>query len=289
MGFVYLQRSGLPSRDLARGLGSAPQPFLNADQFGFDFEGGPDLTIIRHGEGSDIEFRWFQVHDSIAETPAINSESRGFGFPFRWLLGVQNPNGIDLSARYASQLTSFELNLKRPINDRIDVFGGFRFVEFNELLSYSATPDGGTPLPPLSVASFNDLYGFQLGSDITLWDRGGPFRVVATGKAGIYANFARNRAVADNVDPDLVGVDFDSTWHGAFLGEIGVNCTYQINPRLAARIGYQVMWLDGVALASEQQPRLDPIHDSEDFGSPSVATGGTAFYHGVVAGIDFRF
>ncbi|MEI8374826.1 MAG: hypothetical protein WCJ35_18535 [Planctomycetota bacterium] len=284
-GILFLQRGGLPSQDLARGLGSAPNPVVDADQFGFGFEGGPDLTIVHHGDAADIEFRWFQVHDSTAETPTINSESMGFGFPFRWLLGVTGPDGVDLSARYISQLTSFELNLKRPITDRITVFGGFRYVEFDELLSYSATPVGDNHPVPLNAQSFNNLYGFQIGSDITVLDRG-PFQLLATGKAGIYANSARNRA-GGNGDPDFT--DFASTSHAAFVGEIGLNGSYQITPRLAARIGYQVMWLDGVALASKQQPCLDPAHDVEDFGSPSVDTGGTAFYHGVLGGLDFRF
>jgi hypothetical protein len=197
-------------------------------------------------------------------------------------------DGVDLSARYLSQLTRFELNLKRPLNDWITPFAGFRCVEFNELLAYAATPGGGDPVP-MFVRSLNDLYGFQIGSDITLWDRGGPFRVLATGKAGVYGNSARNRADdgGHSGDPDYV--DSASTGHAAFLGEICLAGTYQITDRLTARVGYQVMWLDGVALASEQQPRLDPAHDPEDFGSPSVATGGTAFYHGLVAGFDLRF
>ena len=287
LGFVYLQRSGLPSQELARGLGSAPQPFLDADQFSFDFEGGPDLTIVRHGDDSDIEFRWFQVHDSIAKTPTIGRDSTGFGFPFRVLLGVPgSEDGIDLSAGYRSQMSSFELNLKRPIGDWISVFGGFRFVELNELLSYSSTPVGGEPLP-MFVRSFNDLYGFQLGSDIMLLDRGGPFKLVATGKAGIYANYARNQADQGVMDSD--DVDSASTCEGAFLGEIGLNCTYQITPRLAARVGYEVMWINGVALASQQQPRLVPVQEEHVHGSPSVAAEGTAFYHGVAAGLDFRF
>lgn len=286
LGFVYLQRSGLPSQELARGLsGGGHEPFLDADQFGFDFEGGPDLTIVRHGDDSDIEFRWFQVHDSIAKTPTIDRDSVGFGFPFRALLGLTDAEGVDLSAGYRSQMSSFELNLKRPIGDWISVFGGFRFVELNELLSYSATPVGGEPLP-LFVRSFNDLYGFQLGSDITLLDRGGPFKLVATGKAGIYANYASNQS---DLGDDSENVDSASTCEGAFLGEIALNCTYQITPRLAARVGYEVMWINGVALASQQQPRLDPVHDEQDYGSPSVAAEGTAFYHGVAAGLDFRF
>ena len=105
------------------------------------------------------------------------------------------------------------------VNGWITAFGGFRFVEFNELLAYTATPGGEDPFP-LFVRSFNDLYGFQVGSDITLWDRGGPFRAAATGKAGIYGNYARNRADDEGYSGDPDYVDSASKGHAAFLGEI---------------------------------------------------------------------
>jgi hypothetical protein len=284
-GFVLLQRSGLPSQDLAKALNDGP-PFhvVDADQLGFNFHGGPDLTILHHGDLADVEFRWFQVQDSMAQTPTAH-DSLGFGLPFRYLLGVAG-NGTDISAQYLSSLSSFELNFKRPVTDRITLLAGFRFVDFDETMAFNATV-GGAAIPPIFVRSFNDLYGFQLGSDITLWDRGGPFRLLETGKAGIYGNWACNRADDAGERPGYV--DSASTGHAAFLGEIGVAATYQITSRLTARVGYQVTWLDGVALASQQEPRLDPAHDPTDFGKPSVATGGTAFYHGVVGGFDFRF
>ena len=284
-GFVLLERGGLPSQHLAEALKDGP-PFhvVDADQLGFNFHGGPDLTILRHGDWGDVEFRWFQVRDSMAQTPAAH-DSLGFGLTFRYLLGVAG-DGTDISAQYLSSLSSFELDLKRPLTDRITLFAGFRFVDFDETMAFYATV-GGTAVPPLFVRSFNDLYGFQLGSDITVWDRGGPFRLLATGKAGIYGNWACNRADDAGQRPGYV--DSASTGHAAFLGEIGVAATYQITPRLTARAGYQVTWLDGVALASQQEPRLDPAHDPTDFGKPSVATGGMAFYHGVMGGFDFRF
>jgi hypothetical protein len=283
-GFVLLQRSGLPSQVLAKGLNDPPYRVVDADQLGFHFQGGPDLTILRHGDCADIEFRWFQVQNSMAQTPTAH-DSFGFGLPFRYLLGVAG-DGTDISAQCFSDLSSFELNFKRPVTDWIALFAGFRFVEFDETMAFNATV-GDAAIPPIFVRSFNDLYGFQVGSDVTLWDCGGPFRLVATGKAGVYANSASNRADDAGERPDYV--DSASAGHTSFLGEIGLVGTYQINCNLTARVGYQVTWLDGVALASQQQPRLDPAHDPDDFGSPSVATGGTAFYHGVTVGLDYRF
>jgi len=282
-GFVLLHRTGLPSRELARGLSAAPQPVLNANQYGFDFEGGPDLTILRHGDVADLEFRWFQVHDWIGTTPPLNDV--GWGLNFRTLQGPTRDT--DLSSRYVSQVSNFELNVKRPVNDWITGLAGFRFVEFNEHLGLFMDQHEVFS-PHVHVMSFNDLYGFQLGTEIKVWDRGGPFRLGALGKAGIYGNSARNRALLYDDPAEDPGVDSASKSHLAFVGEIGLVGTYQISRRLAVRIGYQVMWLDGVALASQQEELLDPFEPTSPPGA-SVDTGETAFYHGVVGGFDLRW
>ena len=229
-GFVLLQRSGVPSQVIERGFGGQLFQDVDTDQHGFSFQCGPDLTIIRHGDLADIEFRWFQVRNSVSGTPTF---SDGFGFP---VPGTSGGGGDYLSNQYVSNLSSFELNFKRPVNDWMTVFAGFRFVELDE----NATFIESDPLQ-LSMRSFNDLYGLQLGSDITLWDRGGPFRLTATGKGGIYSNFARNRAEDGELYSDYV--DSSSATNTSFLGEIIVAGTYQITSRLAARIGYQLTWL----------------------------------------------
>ena len=251
-GFVLLQRAGSLSQMLVRGYVGPRFQQLDDDQHGFTFQGGPDLTIIRHGDLADIEFRWFQVRNSIAGTLGFGD---GFGFT---PLGASGGGDDDFYTQYVSELSSFELNFKRPVNDWMAVFAGFRFVELDENVT-GITSDSWQ----VSLRSFNDLYGFQLGSDITLWDRGGRFRLTATGKGGIYSNFARNRAEAAGYASDFV--DSASTTNTSFLGEILVAGTYQITSRLAARIGYQLTWLERVALLSQQESQLGAGYETPYF------------------------
>ena len=42
----------------------------------------------------------------------------------------------------------------------------------------------------------------------------------------------------------------------AFVGEIGLTGVYRLSDRLLLRGGYQLMWIDGVALAPSQMPEL---------------------------------
>ena len=43
-----------------------------------------------------------------------------------------------------------------------------------------------------------------------------------------------------------------STNHAAFVGETGLQCKYQVTDALLLRAGYEVIWLEGVALAPGQ-------------------------------------
>lgn len=274
-GAVYLQRDRLPSRDLAQGLSAGTPQTLNARDFRFDYEFGPDLTVIRRGERADLEFRWFQVQDWIAEGPTL-TDAIGGALNFQRQLQMQGATTLD--SRYLSQVRSFELNAKRQFAPRLTGLAGFRFAQLDERLDLTGTVAGSTFSSP--VKAFNNLYGFQLGGELSVWDVGGPLRITAVGKAGIYANDARNQAVMF-LNGTEIGVDSASASREAFLAELGLIGTYQITDRWSASAGYQVMWLDGIAMASQQQALLDPITP----GTATIDMAGTAFYHGITASI----
>lgn len=246
---------------------------VDAADHRFGFELGPDLTVIRHGQNVELEFRWFQVHDWIAATPTVASPAGGV-VPF--VTPVGNPFfPANLSSRYVSWLDSFELNLRRPLNGWVSALAGFRYVQLNEQ-GLAVTHDIG---PGLNTATYavdaaNGLYGFQIGLDGTIWDRGGRFHVEGFVKAGIYGDDARSRvAIAQTVGPAF-GSAAAST-HAAFAGELGVTAVYQVNPHLAVRGGYQLTWIEGVALASEQIAVSDPAT-----GAGRIDLTGSPFYHG---------
>ena len=57
---------------------------------------------------------------------------------------------------------------------------------------------------------------------------------------------------------------------------------HNLTDRLSARVGYQLLWLEGVALATDQLDNSNP--------SIPIATldnGGGVFYHGGFAGTEF--
>jgi hypothetical protein len=82
-----------------------------------------------------------------------------------------------------------------------------------------------------------------------------------------------------------LGVDYAaaaSDNHAAFVGELGFTAVYQLSPHWSLRAGYQMLWLEGVAVAAEQVPAIDLLA-----GLAAVDTTGSPFYHGANVGLEF--
>ena len=95
----------------------------------------------------------------------------------------------------------------------------------------------------------NNLYGLQIGAEATLFECG-RFSIGGGLKTGVFDNHAEEASSARMARIQFG--DSDSTDHLAFLGEIGVQCKYQVMPRLSLKAGYEAIWLEGVALAPGQ-------------------------------------
>lgn len=174
--------------------------------------------------------------------------------------------------RFDSQLFSAEVNLRHNTRDWLSLFTGFRYVEFDEELDFGVQLDTVPAVYHFDANNF--LYGWQIGADAGLLSLGERFRLMSIIKAGIYGNHAdwEQRIVAAGI-PMTDGNEFG---HTAFVGQIDLLGTLRITEHCALRGGYQVMWLEGVALAMESLV------------APPEATG-DVFFHGATAGLELRF
>src|SRR5690606_38847911 len=129
----------------------------------------------------------------------------------------------------------------------------------------------------------NDLFGAQIGTDlaICLTPR---LRVAAEVEAGLYGMRALNTTVVSG--PNLTTlVERIKDEDVAFVSEAGVTALYRATPRLTFRGGYQLLFLDGVALATENFNTASPFVLRETF----VDTDGDVFYHGVTGGLEWTW
>lgn len=256
---------------------------LNGADFSFDTEAGFRVGLIRHnvlGTAWDLEGLYFGI-DGWKGTMGPVYSANGAATQFVNPLG-NTVTPADVWASYRSELHNVEVNGRRPIRDWLSVLAGFRYLELNEGLTMFQDIGPGTNLARVAVDATNHLAGFQLGLDGRVWNRG-RLELDCVLKAGIYANDAENdvRITQTASLPPLGSAASEN--HTAFVGEIGLTGVYRLSRGWAIRGGYQLLWIEGVALASDQVAVSDP-----DNGLATVDTSGSPFYHGAFVGLEFR-
>ncbi len=150
---------------------------------------------------------------------------------------------------------------------------------------------GGTQAPAPDTLTFryagaadNTLNGVQFLFDAVLLETC-CWQLNTALKAGIFDNHARGsireRYSEMSADGDVYGRDFtDDAHHVAFLGSVGVTGSYAVRDWLFFRGGYEVTFLSGVALASEQQVSN---------GAYRVDAESSLIAHGFTLGLEGRY
>lgn len=251
-----------------------PAANLNGEDFDFGFQGGFELALIRHTPDSvwpDVEVRFFAL-DSWSEEATVpvtaGNPIQINNTPPTFVLGPVSA----IDARYASQLYNTELNLRGSVTDRVTALAGLRYLELDERLGMAFA---GTPVT-YDVAARNRLYGVQAGLDYAqCFNR---VEVNGFGKAGIYGNAAGQDTVVWTGAFAPTAQDEDGSV--AFVGELGINGKLWVTDHLALLAGYRLLWVEGVALASDQIAATDLTAQT------GIDTDGGVFYHGVVLGLE---
>jgi hypothetical protein len=274
---VALQRLSTRSQPLFRNTEDTVDRF-NARDLNFPVNVGFQLNAIRRGPcGWELELGYFQF-DNWAADASVPGES----------LMITSADGAgffttDGESHYKSAFHIGEINLRRQWCEGLTLLVGFRAGELNEFLGSSGI-GARVPVPvSLNVNTFNHLYGLQVGGDYEFYNMGGPLRISALCKAGIYGN----SAIQSSREIDTGTSDLTLAAHrnqAAFMGEAGAVATYQVTCHLSFRASCQAVWIEGLALAPEQI-------GANDFtaGVAGIDTHGGIFYYGGGLGAELKF
>jgi hypothetical protein len=229
--------------------GSGTGELFNASNFHFRaWQAGFDGGFIRTFEGGNhaIEGRYFGVNDF--------EDRQTFTAPANWNLGaaalVPFAPGVPTAVAfdYNSNLNSSELNWRCRQNYWLDWLAGFRWVQLDESLRFDTNAGG-----PVSAYfnTRNNLYGAQGGFDIRALGFSCPWFLGGTAKAGIYGNAASNNSAVTLLGNPLLDAHAQQGVV-AFIGELNFSGGYRFNDHVAVRGGYQILWIENAAMASDQ-------------------------------------
>ena len=288
--WLSLQRDTPDDTTLLTGRASGSPVFfklLDASALDFGRQNGWEISAtLRQTPESAVELRYFQVDSFSAETTLFRSDGWVHEFD-GGALAIDTP--VDYTYRYESLLRSAELNLlEGPAGSRVEWLAGFRWLEVNETLSAGIVPRVAVPGGSWKFSTRNDLYGLQVGVNALLTDRDSPLEFRATARTGLFYADRRStfRTGYNNPLIDRAYSADDNTI--AFAAELGISAIYRITQSIGLELSYHVLWIDDVALASEQAATTGYMA-SASHPQGTAINGGTVFYHGLNCGLVFTW
>ena len=187
-------------------------------------------------------------------------------------------NVTTLTEETETHFQSFEYNRVRWGWDVVKVIFGARYILLeDEYLSTTQNLVGQTGSFELDAT--NHLIGPQIGGEL-FYDVGYRWSLSGFGKIAYMLN-AFDTDFQVNNDGFGVISEGDSDATGAFLLDLGITGHYQLSTRSRFRLGYNLIYFDGVSTSEETAPlTLSPLVDID---------GGDddAFFHGLSIGLEF--
>jgi hypothetical protein len=260
--------------------------------------GGLRALVGFHVDDVPIELGYFGLFGGSASAGVASATPNAFTLPDGLGRAADVFVGANqINVQYNSQINGAEINL--PCchcccdcdcdgNKRCrswEWLVGFRYLSLRENLdvfgvrTVAGAPENGD----YNIQTHNDLFGGQVGARFRRCL--GRFSWEATGKAGIYGNDAgQTQYVQDFPNFALrptIGTDQGQV---AFLGELNLTAIYQLNDIWGLRAGYNLIFIDGVALAPDQFDfSFTPTSGS------AVNTAGHLVLQGVNVGLEARW
>jgi hypothetical protein len=290
-------------------------PVLGTQNLQFGFQGGGRALVGRTlGACSAVEVSYFQVTDwnemaSVRDATEFVAEVDGAGNPvttfpaslFSPFSNFGNPpiEGLDYNnlayITYSSSLDNIEWNLRRwilncPNQLQASVLVGGRYMNIGESFSYYT--ESAVPAVPttnaVSTNTDNSMLGVQLGAMFEFYVDPG-WWIDCEIKGAYFNNNASQTTVYENVgSPVYEGTHLGSREEdvSSWALDLRLNATFLITPRLAVCGGYQAIWFQGLALASENMSR---DADVLLFGPAGLDHQSQIVYHGPHLGLTWTW
>jgi hypothetical protein len=286
---LFFWQGNLPSRPLY--LDSATgATALDANQLQSKAAIAPRYAITyNHDQCRAIEVNYFQLYGFNAQQqlgPALDVAGNG---PFTAADLVNPPYDQIAGALVTSSahIQSLEVNLRRTDGGMIQWISGFRWLEWGQQLGIADVGASGGFVDGadiININTLNNLYGWQWGADMMLWNAGRWVRINGVAKAGVYYNHqaAQSTSYTDFFNPDVYVRDGEDTV--SFVGETGLNASFALTNWLSWRAGYTFLWLGGVATPTGQLGLTDITTSTS-----AVNSNGSAYLHGVTTGLEARW
>ncbi|MGE4014007.1 MAG: BBP7 family outer membrane beta-barrel protein, partial [Alphaproteobacteria bacterium] len=192
---------------------------------------------------------------------------------------------------YRTSLNSVEISYRR----RTDWWGGFRanftggprFVQLNEkfrLISDDSLPPSPSNTGDYSIRADNRLFGAQLGVEVNYrFDRARTIGFDLVGRVGVYANQAKQDTIVLDESAQVFAASVDRVRLATTM-DAGLYFVWEPVPNLTLRAGYELLFINGVALAPQQ---MATTNSAGAFSQLNMS--GNVLYHGASVRLTYNF
>jgi len=278
----------------------------------FDFRAGGRALVGRTlGDWFGLEVAYFGLGDwnqiaAVRDVTPIDVEIEGVtqtvnGSLFSPFTDFGNPRTVGLDYNnfayisYFSTLDSLEWNLRGRLpmpSDRLQgsLLVGGRYMNVRERFHYrteSEIPAALGTTNTVSTWTGNEMLGVQIGAQFEFQVEP-DWWVDCEIKGVIFDNRADQSTTYVNINNGV-----EQTYsrgradnRSTFALDLRLMFTCQISPRLSTRVGYEALWVDGLALASEN---FNSDVNILMLGPATLSSGGKVVYHGPHIGVTWMW
>jgi hypothetical protein len=266
------------------------EELLEVGDLDFDATGG---LRVGYGFRTHCGWGWEFGYLGVFDHSAKESVELDDGLMLPGDLGLQVNDFFEadeVDVKYSSDIHSFEANRvcccccsDGCCGRSVEWLAGFRFLSLDEEFSINAD-DFDEGESEYEVETKNRLYGGQVGTRLRRCRNRWSFETTA--KAGLFGNDMEQQQ--DPID-DFPGFRFRDGEEShesdlAFVGDLNFSAIYQLNCVWGLRAGYNLIWIEGVALAPDQ---LD-FDNGPDAGE-GLEDGAGVLLHGFNFGAEARW
>ena len=275
-------------------------------------QGGLGLQAnVQVGPGSNLEAIYWGL-DTWSDSAFATSPAPGNLYSFISNFGTFPAGGFDDSDRsllhtldYTSKLQNGEINFRRRWSEPYGFFQGsfltgIRYLELVETSRFTATglnnngaANNGPRFFDYDLGTRNALVGWQVGGDLWYNFRPG-IKLGVELKTGIFNNRSKqNTTIFANSLPAFGIPEIrESALNNetAYVTQLSPQMVYRLNYSWAFRSSYEVLWMDNVALASDNFNATAPSVISPTASRIArVNTDANVVYQGFTAGAEFTW
>ncbi|MFN0053880.1 MAG: BBP7 family outer membrane beta-barrel protein [Planctomycetales bacterium] len=280
-GFLAVQRAALDGNPLVQ---NAADQFTLFDSGSYELNWATGLDLgIGHRFPSESfvdgwDARFMGAQGATAE--------ESFTTPGPWVIPGDSTiwPQADITGKYDSRVVSAEWNLEHDAdNGCFTCLAGIRWLQLDDHLSTKASFSNADALT-LATDTTNNLYGGQVGLRIAISKVGTPLEIVTRLKAGLYANSSSVSSIITQYSQPGGWVGGQDATRLAFVGDLEFNVNYHLSDRWSTYLAWQMLWIEGVAVAGNQ-----PQPGRLLAGDPAFDQSNGAWFSGIIAGVQFRW